>query len=95
MLSGKALRCVVIWICVYVLCVQEAQWQTGSGPADEDDGRHAFEGRSGSAEWGADWGLPGRQTDKQKVHKLLCAPMAGFAAFMYRDKYILVQLLNI
>lgn len=40
----------MIQTCVVLLCVQEAQWQIGSDPADEYDGRHAAEGRSGSAE---------------------------------------------
>lgn len=39
---------------VYVLCVQEAQWQNGGYQADDDDGQHAAEGWSGSAERGAD-----------------------------------------
>ena len=51
--------------CVCSVCVQEAQWQIRSGPADEDDGRHAGEGWSGSAEWAADAALAGRQTEEQ------------------------------
>lgn len=65
---------------VYALWVQEAQWQTGSGPADEDDGQHAAEGWSGSAEWGADWDLPGKTDRLQRGHRLLFTPVADTSA---------------
>lgn len=61
---------------LYVLCVQETQWQIRSGPAYEDDGRHARESWNRSAEWGADWALTGQQTNKQKLHGLLCSSVA-------------------